>query len=872
MPSQPIQPDEWRRIERLFEEALTHPEHEQERVVREQAGLDSALANEVLGLLAADRAAADGAYLRDAIGAAAAGVFDHSLTVDLPTHIGPYRVLRVIGSGGMGTVLLAERADDSYRQTVAIKVVRAGFGGAERRRRFRRERQILADIDHPNIARLLDGGTLPDSTPYLVMEYIDGVPIDSWCTTHDATLETRIALVRAVCEAVQHAHQSLIVHRDLKPSNILVAADGTPTVLDFGIAKLLDDPDAEEQTATAAHVLTPAFASPEQLRGERVTTASDVYALGLVLFELCTGVPTVPRDGLSLLDVARQRNETDPPRASSVGKQDRRLIGDLDNILAKALNREASRRYGTAGALADDLGRYLAREPVLARPASLPYRLTKFVRRRTREVTMAIFAIGAIVTLTVVNARRLAAERDRARIEADRAEAVAGFLSDLFREADPSATDGEGLSARALLDRGAARIDSALSAEPATRATLELTIAEAYRNLGRHQEARALAERALATREQLFGARSLEVAQALTILAAELLETSTPDSTLMASQRAYDIQRAILKAPHRDLALSLNDLGWSTSEMGDPKAAEAMHREALSMRRALATGDDADVAESLNNLAQTLFEQGDFAQADSLNREALAMRRRLYGESHRLVSASLGNLAVVLESRGDFAAADSLLRAAISIDERLYGANNTTQATSWVNLGRVLARRGQMDSAEAAVKRALAIDLQRGPDHSYVAYDRRTLGDLVARRDPRAAEREYLEAMRIFTLTSDADRGDIAATQTSLGGLYLNTGRAREAERMLRRALDTWALIVSPDHYRLPRLEAMIGTALLEQGRFRDAESTLVAAHARMLAAPAARDSDRRTVTERLARFYAAVGDTARADSIRASN
>lgn len=870
MSSPPSPSEHWQRIEQLFNEALSHPDADRERVVREQAGADVTLADEVLALLAADRAAGDGAYLRAAIGVAAEGLFDGERPLDLPAQIGPYRVLRLLGRGGMGTVLLAERADDSYRQTVAIKVVRAGFGDSDRRRRFQRERQILADIDHPHIARLLDGGTMPDGIPYLVMEYIDGVSIDRWCADTRAPLDTRIALMRTVCDAVQHAHQSLIVHRDLKPSNLLVSVAGTPSVLDFGIAKLLDDPDADDETATEAQVLTPAYASPEQLRGERVTTASDVYALGLVLFELCTGVPAFARDGLSLLEVARQRTDTEPPRASRVGLQDRRLAGDLDNILAKALARDANRRYGTAGALADDLSRYLERKPVLARPASLPYRVSKFVRRRTRDVVLGTIALGTIVVLTVVNAQRLATERDRARAEADRAEAVADFLGNLFRETDPSATEGEGLTARALLDRGAARIDSALADEPATRTALKLTIAEAYRFLGRHEQALALAERALITREALYGPRSLEVAEALTVIGAELLELNTHDSTLRVSQRAYDIQREHLQAPHRDLAMSMNNIGWLTAELGDFRTAETMHREALAMRRTLATGDDEDVSESLNNIAHTVFEQGDFEQAESLNREALAIRRRLFGDTHRLVEMSLANLAVVLESRGAFADADSLLREALTVNERLYGADHPAQASNWVNLGRVLARRGQLDSAEVAVRRALVIDLKRGPEHPYVLYDRRTLADLLAQRDPAAAEREYLRVMQSLTASGSVARGDLAATQSSLGALYLRMGRAREAERTLGEALRSWSLMLQPNHYRLPRLEAMIGSALLEQRRFVEAESVLVAAHARMEAAPEARQSDRDAVRQRLANLYEKIGQSARADSIRA--
>ena len=451
-------------------------------------------------------------------------------------RIGPYRVLRTLGVGGMGEVFLADRADAEFEQQVAIKVV---FGSSLARgvqSRLKVERQILAQLDHPNIAHLLDGGSLADGTAYIVMEYVDGVPIDAYCDANHLDIPARLKLFQTICAAVHYAHQNLIVHRDLKPSNILVTEAGVPKLLDFGIAKLLDAGQAGRHTLAVTHadfrLMTPDHASPEQVRGQPITTSSDVYVLGVLLFRLLTGVGPYLIPSMRLADIERAICEKEPPLPShSVGADDsaeahaiarargtsthrlRRILrGDLDNIVDMAMRKEPERRYASAQQMASDIQRYLEGKPVIARRDTLSYRSAKFVRRHWLPVTAGIsasFLVLAFATTTYVQSLRVAAERDRAaqqreRAERERARAeeVSSFLVNLFKLSDPEENRGNQVTARELLDSGARRLRAGLTDQPETKAALLSTVGAVYDSLGQYQDALPLLDEAL-----LLGAR-----------------------------------------------------------------------------------------------------------------------------------------------------------------------------------------------------------------------------------------------------------------------------------------------------------------------------------------------------------------------------
>ena len=435
--------------------------------------------------------------------------------------IGPYQITGAVGHGGMGTVYCARRSDQQFRQSVAIKLVRTGPGmnpgtNQELLARFRAERQILANINHPNIARLLDGGITESGLPYLVMEFIEGQTLDRYLSAHTPAIPERLALFRQICAAIQHAHQNLIVHRDLKPGNIMVTADGTLKLLDFGIAKLLA-PDASVDTVIytrpAERLMTPEYASPEQIRGGNITTATDIYGLGVLLYELLTGARPFEIANLTYVEVEKLICETQPRPPSLVGARTVRVASlkqtDLDRIVLKALHKVPERRYASAADLSADIERYLHGFPVIARPDSFSYRTRKFVGRHAVGVSAAVLFLVTVIGLSI----DLAVQRNRARHEAATAEAVSQYVVGLFNSSRPDATEGRSVSARELLDQGTERLHRDFSGEPAIKARLLDTLGTVYYQLGALDRAAPLLSEAEAIESSAGGSDSLEVAK-----------------------------------------------------------------------------------------------------------------------------------------------------------------------------------------------------------------------------------------------------------------------------------------------------------------------------------------------------------------------
>ncbi|HMS02802.1 MAG TPA: serine/threonine-protein kinase, partial [Gemmatimonadaceae bacterium] len=519
----------WQRLDALFHEALECPASERAAFLDAACGGDAALRREVKALLDAD--AAPGDPLGEVV-ADAAQRLDATRAVDLTgQRIGSFRVGREIGRGGMGAVYLGERDDGGFAQRVALKVIGVGASAPATRARFLRERQILAALQHPGIARLVDGGVTDAGQPWFAMEYVEGERIDAWCARTQASLATRLRLFDEACRAIAYAHARLVVHRDLKPEHLLVTADGDVRVLDFGIAKALvgdggdggsgGDPTPGATPPTVTTLLrglpmTPAYASPEQARGEPVGTATDVYALGVILYELLTGHrPYEVRDATpeTLADAIAHATPLPPSaRAEAPPVPRARLVGDLDAICLKALAKDPARRYATVEALREDLARFAERRPVRAVPPTLRYRLRTLVRRYPAASTIGALAVVALVAVTGWYTQRLATERDLARREAARAREVADFLRTLFEVADPETVRGDTITVRTMLDRGAERIDRALAGQPRLRADLTELLGGAFVGLGLPERGEALLASALAVRERLPHATPLELA------------------------------------------------------------------------------------------------------------------------------------------------------------------------------------------------------------------------------------------------------------------------------------------------------------------------------------------------------------------------
>jgi tetratricopeptide (TPR) repeat protein/predicted Ser/Thr protein kinase len=783
----------------------------------------------------------------------------------VPDHpIGPYRLLKELGRGGMGVVYLAARADEQYQKRVAIKVIKAGMDGAEVVRHFRRERQILAGLDHPNIARLLDGGATEDGLPYLVMEYIQGQPLHSYCDSQKLPIVERLKIFQQVCSAVACAHRNLIVHRDLKPSNILVTAEGVPRLLDFGIAKLLNPELSGDAPTATGLAMTREYASPEQARGEPVTTSSDVYSLGVLLYELLTGRRPYRLKTRQPLEVLKAVCEEEPEKPSTaVGRTEdltdgsptgaitteevsvtrkgtrqklrRRLSGDLDNIALMALRKEPQRRYASVEALSEDIRRYLEGRPVTARKGTVAYRMGKYVRRHALGVTVAavfvVLLMGFSVSMAIQSAR-LARERDTAAKERDKAEKVSAFLVDLFRVSDPSEAKGNTITAREILDKGAEKIAGELEEQPAVKAALMDTMGRVYGALGLYDKAILLLEDALTLRRQALGNDHRDVAASLNNLANVRFDKGDYAGSEPLYREALAMRRKFLGNEHPDVAKSLNNLANVLTEKGDYAGAEALYREALAMKRKLLGNEHPDVAKSLNNLANVLDQKGDYAGAEALYREALAMKRKLLGDEHPDVAMSLDNLAVVLSEKGDYAGAEALDREALAMHRKLLGNEHPNVAWSLNNLASVLDHEGDYAGAEALLREALVMRIKLGDEHPNVAQGLSILGQALYHQHRLAeAEKTLRESLELRRKTLPPDHPDLAETLIGLGEVLAAEGQAQEAEAMLRQALEIRRKTLPKDHPGVAEAESALGACLTRLGKFDEAESLLLASY-----------------------------------------
>lgn len=813
---------------------------ERQAFVEQQCGADADLASQVLALLDQSDSAAQ--YWQG-------GEDDHDWAPAslIGARLGQYQLTQLLGSGGMGEVYLATRIDREFEQQVAIKLVRGNVLTDDVRARLRTERQILASLRHPNIATLFDGGTAPDGTPYLVMEYIEGVPIDSWCDRQQLSIEQRLQLFCKVCAAVQCAHQSLIVHRDLKPNNILVTAAGEPKLLDFGIAKLLDA-QFSPRTVTVTHhefrVMTPAHASPEQVRGEPITTASDIYVLGVLLYELLSGKrPFVLPYNCRLADVERlvcnstpippssmaTRTVKESPalmhdlaqlRQTSPQKLARRLQGDLDNIVLMALRKEPSRRYASAAQFAEDIQHWLHGRPVLATKDSWTYRCNKFVRRHTLAVASAatiVLLLAGFSAVTWLQARDIARQRDAVAMERTRAEQVSSFLVELFELSDPSQSRGNELKARELLDVGARRIDGNLESQPATRAMLLGTIGKVYGSLGLYKEAADSLTRSLQTRRELYGDRHDDVAASRLALADVLISQGELDAAGQELTQALAMQQQLHGAQSVEQAPVLRLMGRLALERGEYPQAEQHMRAAIALYDRHDMQNSLDKASVMSDLGKALADQYQEARAEPLYRAALAIETASLGDDHPRVAELKNRLADALEGQGRYDDAAPIFRDAVDVKRRVLGNTHPQTIDTLENYGNFLRRKGDYPQAEAVLIEALQANRKLyGEHHSYVGYDRVNLGLLAYDRgDYASAETEFRAALDIYARTLSPDNVLIAGAKIGLGRSLTRLGKATQAIPLLQDAIRISAHALGEDNPVTDTGRAALGLALL---------------------------------------------------------
>lgn len=842
-----------RRIDGLFESALARPKAARDAWLKETCGDDDGLLNEVRELLAA-HGRADGILEADLgrLRAEAAG--------EAPSErrIGRYRVLRELGRGGMGVVYLGERDDGQFRRLVAIKVLRAGPDADELRARFVAERQILASLDHPNIAQLLDAGVTDGQLPYLVMEYVDGLPITTYCDRHRMDVPARLRLFQDVCAAAHHAHRNLVVHRDLKPGNILVTESGHVKLLDFGIAKL-QNPGLSgvpfPVTRSSLRVMTPEYASPEQIRGEPLSTTSDVYSLGVVLYELLAGCRPREFDSVDAGEVARRLTEQDttrPSTAASLGavadtrattpeRLRRTLRGDLDAIVLMALRTEPSRRYGSADLLREDVHRHLEGLPVLAHRGSRRYYMAKFLRRhRTAAAVAALAALsllsGAGIALWQASIAR--AERDQAEVARGRAEqalteseAVTSFLVRLFEASDPAESAGNDVTALDLLRRGVGRVDG-LSDQPMVQARILDAVGRVYRSMGRPADARTVIERALAIRRAELGADDAEVARTLVLLADVIRRQGRYAEAEARSREALAIQERTLGPTHPDVAATLIQLSSLAIYRGDHEGAEQLSRRALLIREAQPVADDSLVAISLVHLASVIRRVGRYDEAEADLRRAVALTRQRFGAEHPATAFPMRHLAYLLGDLGRLDEAEDLLRRVLAIQRRTAGPDHPAYGYLLGDLANVLSRRGQHRAAIGMFQDEIEL-LQRvfGPDYRGLSLLHGRLSqEYVATGQLEEAEASIREALRIGRQALGEDHQSFADLLVGSADVLRRQGRLDEAEAALRRAITIRSRANGPDTRNVGLMRAELGAILVRHGRLGEAEDELTAA------------------------------------------
>jgi len=881
-----MSPERWRQLEPILDRAFDLAGDLRAAYLARACEADPALRAKIDDLLRADGTSNDllegyaaSLLVADTDEPSGAGL-------DPGTYIGPYRVVRPLGQGGMGSVYLGERADGQFEQSVALKVIRRGRDSAAVHRRFLAERQILARLHHPGIARLVDGGLTSGGQPWLAMEYVDGAPLLEWCDERRISVNERITLFEQVSDAVRYAHQNLVVHRDLKPSNILVTHEGRVKLLDFGIAKVLGPGIAAQQpgetpaTETGLLLLTPEYAAPEQVRGEPVTTATDVYALGAVLYELLTGgrVHRFERRTPAEMERVICEVEPEPPSvaatrspdaATARGATSRRLAqalrGDVDTIVLTALQKAPARRYPTVDAFLFDLRNVQRGLPITARPASLGYRVRKFVRRHRAGVAAAaalVVALAAGMGATLWQARVAARE-------AARTQAVKSFLMSLFQTADPSEARGRDISARELLARGATRIDSALAAQPEIKEELLGDLSRIHRDLGLYAPADTFARRATALARETHGERSAEYAERLTEWGAtsRLIGNSARSDSLLT--RALDLRRRILGPRHVDVATTLTELALTAFERTEPARANDLARQAMEIDRehygprdlklardlellgqmhgemegeyhqadsayraaaaifrARYDAGHPEVIRVLNGMASNLRNMRRYAEAESLHRQVLAQYRKLHPEGHPDIAAALRDLGTVLGRQRRYAEAESAYAEALVMRRRLVGNDfNTIEILNDQGISR--AGRGDNAGAEAALKEAVQLGravLRQG--HPLTTSALASLA-VVYTREKKYAEAEPVLRDVVAERRADHERPGLARALTSLGTVLRDLRKFGEADRAFREAEGIARENAEPRKNLLASALGAYGVSLVRQERLREAEPVL---------------------------------------------
>ncbi|TVP99655.1 MAG: serine/threonine protein kinase [Balneolaceae bacterium] len=843
-------------LDHLFQQVLDLPKSEREQFIKKSTGHDPSLSTDLKKLLL--YAEESESFLGDTVSDFLAPLMPilqgdepvAEFTLEEGTRIGSYRIKELVGKGGMGQVYLAERDDGVFKKEVALKCIKKGMDSEEILKRFRYERQILASLQHPNIAQLIDGGLTDDGRPYLVMEYVEGVPIAEYCDQHKLTIRERLRLFLSVCDAVQYAHQKLVVHRDLKPSNILVTVKGVVKLLDFGIARLLDTENPNftaPVTRAGFRLMTPEYAAPEQLKNEPVSTATDVYSLGVLLLELLSGPLTSgewknheqasKRIIKNISAVSDSTPSIDPEtialkRSTTPAKLSRDLRGDLDTILLTALKEDPAERYNSAALLMADISNYLNELPVTARPDSARYRLRKFVSRHKAAVSTAT----GVVLLTLVFVATLSyqlkitsAERDRAELERDRASNLVGLYTDIFASADLSQTGGDTITVYQLLERSIGRIEQDLVNQPASQALMWEVLGDVYQNLGLYPEAEKYHQTAVDLYSNLYETPSEHIALAQIRLGRTLLRQSRYNEAVNNFESALNQFEAVFGRNDFEVSKGLNDLALAYERLGESDKAEAHFLEALEINERLLGTDDYEYITLLGNLGHHYFVRGRYDDSERLLTETVHKRRTLFPDDHIQLLREMSNLASVYTSLARYNEAELIMRDILDKRVSIYGRNHPDVARTIGNLSVILREQGRLQEAEESERETLDIRLNLlGPHHADVAASWYNLGAIIHDQE------RYEESEAYFRRAIEIDQklyGElhplVAVDMVGLANSLRDQGRVDDAYLFYKTALEIQMQNLTPEHIYTTRAMVGMGSILTLLNRAEEAEPLL---------------------------------------------
>lgn len=867
----------WERAQLLFHHAATLPAAERGAYLDAECAEDAQLAADVIALLDAD---AEGDSLLDrGVETAARNVLgEESIPLALRSEFGAYRITELLGEGGMGVVYLAQRAD--LGTLAAIKILRDAWLSPARRERFASEQRTLAQLNHPSIARLYDADSLADGTPWFVMEYVRGQPLTVYADAHGSSIEQRLRLVREVCEAVLHAHRHAVIHRDLKPSNILVTEDGDVKLLDFGIAKQLESLDGpSDRTRTGMRMMTPAYAAPEQVRGGRLGIHTDIYSLGVILYEMLTGRLPFDVEGRAPGEIEALIAEQAPVRPSLAALSGDAPIAararakaasksewaDHDVLCLTAMHKESARRYLTVEALIRDIDHLLRGEPLEARPDSTRYRVGKFVRRNWRPVSAAAAAFVAIIALVVFYTVRVTEARNAALAEAARTQRIQSFMTKLFEGGDESVGPADSLRVVTLIDRGVQEART-LDGEPEIQAELLETLGGLYQKLGNLGRADSLLSAALAKRRALLGPDDPEVGSsliALGLLRAD--QAKLPEAEQLVREGLAMISRTRPPA-HPSRVAATQALGRVLQDRGDYDHAIPVLEEVVRLRETTDTLSP-DLAASINQLANTHFYAGHYQVSDSLIHRALEMHRTLFGEGHPLVADNLIDLGAIQDEFGKYDEAERLYRQALDINRRWFGDNNFHTASNLTLLGRALVKEERFDEATDVLRQALTIQERvYGPVHPQVASTLNEIGSVALNaKKLDDAEAAYRRMLDIYRSVYGDNHYLIAVALSNLSTVYVRRGNLPEAERLMRDVVARFTSALSADHLSTGIARIKLGRIVIKQRKWVAGAVESRAGYEILVTQKSQQQVWLKIAREDLGAAYAAIGDSASA-------